>query len=296
MGEGQAGPARPVTPNLLRGWPLPGADGDKEAKGRLLVVGGSTRTPGAVILAAESALRVGAGKVQVATVAATAVHVAATVPEAMVVGLDTADGEIAPGAAGHLLELAAGADAVLAGPGIGDPAAACALLEGLVPSCTTPLVVDALGTAYLTRHPHGLRHLSGRAVVTPNLTELAALLEEDEDRCGDDVLGAARRAASGCGVTVVSGAAVSYVVEPSGEAWVVDVGAPGTAVAGSGDVKAGAVAGLVARGARPTHAAAWGSYLHARVGERLSLTVGRVGFPARELSVQLPAMMTEVQG
>src|SRR4051812_22083821 len=96
-----------VTPTLLRGWPLPSPAGTKDEKGRLLIVGGSTSTPGAVLLAAEAALRVGAGKVQVATTQATAGHLAVALPEGLVVGLDTTLGEIAASAAPRLLELAA---------------------------------------------------------------------------------------------------------------------------------------------------------------------------------------------
>jgi ADP-dependent NAD(P)H-hydrate dehydratase len=295
VGEARSDEPRGVTPRLLRGMPLPEPGGDKEAKGRLLVVGGSTTTPGAVVLAAEAALRVGAGKVQVATTGTTAGHVATRVPEAFVLGLDTEGDEIAPGAADRLLELAEGADAVLLGPGIGNPDAACALLERLVPHCTSPLTVDALGTAYLTDHPDGLRHLDGRAVVTPNLSEISRLLGEDEGHCATDVLAATRRAAGMTGATVVSGADVSYVVEPSGDALALDLGAPGAAVAGSGDVKAGAVAGLLARGAAPVVAAAWATYVHARAGERLTASVGRVGFLARELVVELPAALGEVE-
>ena len=283
-----------VTPPLLRDWPLPDPDGSKDAKGRLLVVGGSDRTPGAVLLAAEAALRVGAGKVQVATTASTAAHLATAVPEAFVVGLDTADGEIATSAAEQLLELADAADAVLAGPGIGDPAAACALLEALVPHLRTTLVVDALGTAYLTAHPDGVSHLADRTLLTPNATELAEMLHEDESGV-DDALAATRRAATATGVTVLSGSEVSYVVEAEGRAWRVEVGSPGTAVAGSGDVKAGAVAGLLARGATPAQAAAWGAYLHGRAGERLTASVGRVGFLAREVAAELAHALAEVE-
>ena len=294
VAESSGGAARSVTPRLLRGMPLPDPGGDKEAKGSLLLVGGSTTTPGAVVLAAEAALRVGAGKVQVATTATTAGHVATRVPEAFVLGLPTDGDEIAPGCADRLLELAEAADAVLLGPGIGDPDAARTLLERLVPRCTTALAVDALGTAYLTDHPDGVRHLAGRVVVTPNLSEMSRLLGDDEDRCAADLLGATRRAAAMTGATVVSGADVSYVVEPSGAALALDLGVPGAAVAGSGDVKAGAVAGLLARGADPVVAAAWGAYVHARSGERLSASVGRVGFLARELVAGLPAALGEV--
>ena len=258
---------------------MPSPAGDKEAKGRLLVIGGSDRTPGAVRLAAEAALRVGAGKVQVATTASTATHLATAVPESFVVGLPTEDGELAVSAADRLLELAAGADAVLVGPGFGDPAAACSLLESIVPHLHTALVVDALGTAYATAHPDGLRHLAPRVLLTPNVTELSQVLGEREEEVADDVLGAAVRAARRTGVTVLAGSDTSYVVEPSGEVWAAEVGAPGAAVAGSGDVKAGAVAGLVARGATPAQAAAWGCFLHGRAGELLTELDRTRGFP-----------------
>lgn len=295
MGE-QHAPAERVTPRLLRGLWQPHPGGDKEDKGRLLVIGGSTTTPGAVILAAESALRVGAGKVQVATTATTAVAVAVAVPEAFVVGLDAPGGELGAASADRLLELADGADAVLVGCGMGDPDAACELLEALAPSLDTALAVDALATAFLTAHPTGLRHLAGRAVTTPNLGELARVLHEDEDDVGAELLAATRRAASATEITVLSGGAVSYVTDPSGGAWAVDVAAPGAAVAGSGDVKAGAVAGVLAQGAGPVPAAGWGSYLHARAGVRLTASVGRVGFLAREVSAALPHEVARLTG
>ena len=286
-----------VTPVLLRDWPLPGPEGSKDAKGRLLVVGGSIRTPGAVLLAAEAALRVGAGKVQVATTAGTAVALATAVPEALVVGLrEDADGEVSPASAGEVLELAQEADAVLVGPGIGVPSAARALLEAVVPALSAPLVVDALGTAYLTAHPEGVRHLAGRVVLTPNAHELGQVLRTEADPEGDAVLPATLEAVRLTGSTVLSGADVSYVVDPDGSAWCVEAGAPGAAAAGSGDVKAGAVGGLLARRAAPAQAAVWAAYLHGRAGERLTATTGPVGFLARELARQLPHALVEVEG
>jgi len=121
------------------------------------------------------------------------------------------------------------------------------------------------------------------------------VLHEDEDEVEDDVLAATRRAASRTGATVLSGSDSSFVCEPSGEAWRLDVGAPGAAVAGSGDVKAGAVAGLLARGLSPARAGAWGAYVHGRAGERLTAEVGRTGFLAREVVQGLPAALAEVE-
>lgn len=215
-----------VTSALLRGWPLPGAGGDKEAKGCLLVVGGSDRTPGAVRLAAEAALRVGAGKVQVATTAATAALLAVVVPEAYVVGLPTEQGELAVTGAVEVLALAEGADAVLVGPGLGAPDVGCRLLEAVVPRLATRLVVDALGTGFVTRHPEGLARLSADALLTANTTELSQLLGRDVEQVEADVHGAALAAARMAGVCVLAGAAVSYVAQPSGQAWALPIGVP----------------------------------------------------------------------
>jgi ADP-dependent NAD(P)H-hydrate dehydratase len=121
------------------------------------------------------------------------------------------------------------------------------------------------------------------------------VLHEDTDEVEDDVLAATRRAAGRTGATVLSGSDTSFVCEPSGQAWRLDVGAPGAAVAGSGDVKAGAVAGLLARGLSPARAGAWGAYVHGRAGERLTAEVGRTGFLAREVVRGLPAALVEVE-
>jgi hydroxyethylthiazole kinase-like uncharacterized protein yjeF len=294
---GGAGPVpEVVTPALLRSTPLPSPGGSKNEKGRLLVVGGSRSTPGAVLLAAEAALRVGAGKVQVATTRSTAVALAVAVPECLVVGLDEdSDGELAASSATRLLEMSQSSDAVLVGPGLGRPVAACALLEELLPELSTSLVVDALGTAFITAHPDGLRHLAGRTLATPNEGELAQLLGDEGDAAGDDVLAATWRAVECTGVTMLSGGESSFVCDPSGRSWRLDVGAPGAAVAGSGDVKAGAVAGFLARGVEPAAAGVWGAYVHGRVGERLTAQVGRTGFLARDVAAGLPAALAEVE-
>src|SRR5512132_1411520 len=81
-----------VTPEVLRAWQLPEPTGDKNTRGSILVIGGSTETLGAVLLAAEAAMRAGAGKLQVATVASVAAHAAAALPEALVRSLPETDG------------------------------------------------------------------------------------------------------------------------------------------------------------------------------------------------------------
>ena len=133
-----------VTPHLLRGWPLPELKADEESRGRVLIVGGSRDNPGGALLAAEAALRVGAGKVQVVTTASTATALAVALPEGMVRGVsEDSAGELTLEAADIAVELAQKCDAVLLGPGLGDPEKACALTARILPELRSSVVVDA---------------------------------------------------------------------------------------------------------------------------------------------------------
>jgi len=284
-----------VTPARLRSWPLTEPGVGKESRGTVLVVGGSTSTPGAVRLAGEAALRSGAGKLVLATARSVAAALAVSVPEARVLGLDEDDaGSVASAAAPAILETAGGADVLLAGPGFVDPETAVDLLSAILPQVEGPVVLDALGTAYLTAHPDGLAHLSGRAVVTANTSELAIMLERDEDETAEHPLDAALQLARRSGVVVLAGGAAKHIATPDGRVWVVEGGGPGLGVSGSGDVQAGIAAGLLARGEDPAKAAVWAGYLHARAGERLAGSVARLGYLARELPPTLPRVIAEV--
>jgi ADP-dependent NAD(P)H-hydrate dehydratase len=284
-----------VTPATLRAWPLPEPGSDKLARGRIVVIGGTMRTPGAVRLAGEAALRAGAGKLSVAAPEAVATHLAVAMPESAVTGVDaTAGGALAPAAAEELASFAEDAAAVLVGSGFRDREESVDLMRALAPSLSGPLVVDALASAYLTEHPEGLRHLGGRVVLAVNPTELSRTAGWDQAKVEDDAYGAALDVARRSDVVVLCGGEEKTVVTPDGSAWVIRGGGHGLAVSGSGDVQAGVVAGLLARGAEPVQAAVWGGYLHARAGERLAAAVGTVGFLARELPAQMPAVLAEL--
>ena len=281
---------------MLRRWPLPHPEGTKDARGRVLIIGGSAETPGAVLLAAEAALRSGAGKLQVATVASVAPLLAATIPEALVRGLaETPAGAIAPDAAAQVLDLARDAAAVLVGPGMGDADAIVDFLGRLLPELSRAVVLDALAMARITADNGAVRHFDGRAVLTPNTSELATTLgvaEEDVVEHPDVYAGMLAVAAN---AVVAVGGTTSSIAAPDGRLWRDETGGPGLAVSGSGDVRAGTVAGLVARGASPEQAGVWGTYLHGRAGERLAGSSGGMGFLARELPAELPRVLAEVE-
>ena len=292
-------PSRPdpvlVTPEVLRNWPLPEPSGGKNARGSILVIGGSTETLGAVLLAAVAAMRAGAGKLQVATVASMAPHVATALPEALVRALPQTDGgAIAPEAADTVRDLAEAADAVLIGPGMADKEATQAFGERLLPHLRGPLALDALGPATVTAEESCVHHLEGRVVLTPNPTEAAYALHVEEDEIDEDPAGSAADLSSRTRAVVGLGGATSWIATPDGRLWRDESGNAGLGVSGSGDVRAGITGGLLARGAEPAQAAVWAAWLHGRAGERLASSVGRLGFLARELPGEVPAVLAEV--
>lgn len=294
-GAGTTNRTKVLTPHLLREWALPPADGGKDGRGRVLVVGGSRSTPGAVLLAAEAALRAGAGKLQIATGSSVAPGLALLVPESMTVGLpENGDGELAADGASTIVELAAGCDTVLLGPGIGDKHTAAELLSRVIPGLDSPVVLDALGLAFVTENPTGLAHLGGRAVLSPNSRELARTLGVREDEVASNLPGHAITLAEMAGAVVVTGTATSWIATPDGRLWRDESGSSGLGVSGSGDAKAGLLAGLLARGAEPAQAAAWASLSHGRAGERLAASVGPTGFLARELLPEIPRVLAEL--
>jgi ADP-dependent NAD(P)H-hydrate dehydratase len=284
-----------VTAATLRAWPLPAHGEDKEARGPLLVVGGSRSTPGAVRLAGEAALRAGAGKLKLATVAGTATALAVAVPESSVHGLpETATGDIDRSAADVVVELADGCDAVLLGPGFVDVDGSVRLLSEVLPRLRGVVVLDALASAYVTEDPERLRDLDGSVVLTVNPNELARTLGVDADSVTGEPLTPTTELARRTGAVVLCGGTSKTVVAPDGRCWVVDVGGSGLGVSGSGDVQSGIVTGLCARGADPAQAAVWGSHLHGRAGERLAAGMGKVGFFARELLPEIPQVLSEL--
>jgi ADP-dependent NAD(P)H-hydrate dehydratase len=296
--DASAGKPTLVTPQVLRAWPLPEPTGGKEARGSILVIGGSSETLGAVQLAAEAALRAGAGKLQIATAESVAPFAATALPEALVRRLpETARGAIRADAADEVRDLAESASAVLIGPGMIDTDETQAFGAALLPHLSGPLVLDALGLACVTADAGCVLHLRGAAVLTPNPKELALSLHRDAAELDDPdaALEAARALAERAGASVGLGGATSWVVAPDGRTWRDESGGAGLGVSGSGDVRAGIVAGLLARGADPVQAAVWAAHLHGRAGERLAAAVGRLGFLARELPPEIPRVVAEIE-
>jgi ADP-dependent NAD(P)H-hydrate dehydratase len=282
--------AHALTRDLLRTWPLPlNEDDEKVDRGTVLVIAGSARTPGAPLLAGLGALRAGAGRVQIATVAATAPQLGVALPEALVLGLPaTTAGAIDPEAAVELLHGPVGeAETVLLGPGYEDPEGTRVLLECLLPlvSPEALVVLDAL--AVKVASAQGTGALAGRLILTPNRQEALSLVGGDpSDRLLDDELAVEASHRRGAVVTI-SG----HVASPDGRRWTAARAVTGLGTSGSGDVRSGLVAGAAARCTDAAQAACWGTYVHIAAGACLAKRIGAVGYIARELLDEVPGVM-----
>jgi hydroxyethylthiazole kinase-like uncharacterized protein yjeF len=280
--------AKALTPALMKAWPLPDP---RETQGRVLVVGGGCRCPGSVELAAVGALRAGAHKLQMAAAHEAAMHLALNVPEARVFGLRCdSRGEIAQSSA-DVDACAKLADAIVVGPGMEVAPATRQLADHLMHASRALFVLDAggldaalLGRLGRSRGPRGV-------IMTPQHDEMASMLDLDVAEVSARPLELALEFAKHSGVVLVLKAAETYVATPDGDAWVNREGSVGLGTSGSGDVLSGLIAGLAARGASGAQAAAWGVYLHARAGAALEKKMGPVGYLAREIAAEVPALM-----
>jgi hydroxyethylthiazole kinase-like uncharacterized protein yjeF len=257
-----------ITPAVLRDWPLPDPQGGKESRGTVLVVGGAQNTPGAVLLAGVAVLRAGAGRLQMAVAKESAVALSIAVPEAKVIGLPDAD---------ELTLMAAAADVIALGPGLDDIDRTIELMQIVLGAADkeTAVVLDAYALGALSKDPGLLPQR--RAVLTPNVTEAEHLLGREP---GDDLAAVAMELAEKYGAVV---SLYGHIAAPDGRRWREESGDVGLGTSGSGDVRAGIVAGLLGRGAEPAQAACWGAFAHAVSGQQLAPRYGRTGFLAREL-------------
>ncbi len=280
-----------LTDQELQRWPLPALTGNsKNSRGDVWVIGGARRTPGAVMLAGQAALRAGAGRLTLAVAESVAVPVAVAVPESGVVGLpESAGGSIMREAADVLASELDGCDALLVGPGLDDPDETAFLLDNLARRTPddTVVVLDAYALGILDRARGASEAWADRLVLTPNAEELERLVDLDPGTVQDD--DALRRAVAEAAKAFSAVITCQNVIADAGGAlWRTDRGSIGLGTSGSGDVLAGALTGMLARGAEPAQAACWATHLHIRVGQRLADRFGRVGFLARDMLDELP--------
>lgn len=274
--------------------PLP-ADAGKETRGRVLVVGGSLRYPGALLLSSRAALRCGAGVVTAATARTVLDLIAGRDPNVTLLPLvESQPGTVAvAGAAQVATALRERTRALLIGPGLGHAPGVDEFVAAVLRNARgIPTIVDADGLNALARSEEWTSLLPQKVVLTPHDGEAARLAGRVVPTGAERVAFAARYA-SEWRVTLVLKGAVT-VVSDGRRTLVHDAPNPTLGVGGSGDALAGAISAFLARGLAPLAAASVAVWAHGRAGALLAGDVGQSGALASEIVDALPRALREI--
>jgi hydroxyethylthiazole kinase-like uncharacterized protein yjeF len=281
---------------------LPARSGDtnKGTYGRTVVCGGSGNYLGAPQLAAKAALRSGVGLVFLASSEPVYRLIAGRIDEAIYVPLPAGkagDWDVTP-ACSILLSHASTMNSVLIGPGFGQSPATVQFVEQLVRNLpeNVPAVLDADALNIVARMHAWHDMLQPPTVITPHPGEMSRLLGCSVSEVQNDRIAAAKTAASQFGVTVVLKGAATIIASPDGRVRISPWVNSGLAKAGTGDVLAGLLAGLLAQmPGSPFDAASLAVYVHGLTGEIARKQLGERGMTAGDVVSALPAALLELE-
>ncbi len=263
------------------------ASGTKFDSGHVVVAGGSRGLTGAPCLAAEAAMRAGAGYVTALVPASLELIFETRLLEVMTRGLRCDDGAHTPGGVDDALEAAQRAGALVLGPGAGRSEGAFAFVRQLAARAPVALLLDADG---LNAHAGALDDLAARTaatVLTPHAGELGRLLERPSAEIERHRLPSAREAARRANAVVVLKGDDTIIALPDGTAAVNGLGAPALATAGTGDVLSGIIGAFLAKGLAPFAAACAGVRRHAAAGRVAAAVHGADGVIASDVIAAL---------
>ena len=269
---------------------------NKGSFGKVLVVAGSINYIGAAYLACMGAARAGAGLVTLSTASSLQPILAARMTEVTYVPLPEAEeGIIESKAASVLKQWLPDYEVLLMGCGLGQKPQVVELVKSVlfdVVSGSSPaLVLDADALNTLAQIPDWWQKLSQDAILTPHPGEMARLVGISVDEVQRQRLEIARKAAMEWRKVVVIKGAYTVVAASDGRARISQIANSGLASAGTGDVLAGVIAGLVAQGLSLFDAASCGVYLHGQAGEMVRGEIGDAGMLAGDLLPALPRVM-----
>ncbi|MFZ5453411.1 MAG: NAD(P)H-hydrate dehydratase [Thermodesulfobacteriota bacterium] len=269
--------------------------GHKGTFGHLLVLAGSEGKTGAATLAAEGALRAGAGLVTLGIPASLNEILEAKLTEAMTLPLPEVQGVRALGmqALKPLEKFLEQKTAAALGPGLGTHPETAELVRHLARHLPLPLVIDADGINALAGEPEKLQEAAGPRILTPHPGEMARFLEITTQEVQADRLLTAREAASRTKAVVVLKGAQTLVADPEGRVSLNATGNPGLASGGTGDVLTGLIGGFLAQGMPPWDAARLGVYLHGLAADFFAAQYGHRGLIAGDLLAVFPEVMQE---
>lgn len=234
----------------------------KGERGKVVVIGGMDGMSGAALHAARAAFSAGAGLVKLVASHDTVRAAQSVLPDVM-----TVPSSLGPDAEAAVLECLEWADAVVLGPGLGRSDDRNGFVKSLLIKCAVPVIADADALRVERSVLESVDHL----VVTPHVGEFSALFPELSDAPEIDPFAAAAEASRLMKTSVLLKGVPTVIAAGGAARYVVGSGNPALATGGSGDVLAGFIGAILARGVDPTLAAALGAHIMGRAAEVASL-------------------------
>ena len=286
-----------ITPQWVQGClPRRERSGHKGTYGHAGIIAGSIGKTGAAALAAQAALRVGAGLVTVATPSSVNDILEAKLLEVMTLPMpETKARTLSRAALDRLLAFMATRDAVAIGPGLSTHHETVELVQTLTGRLDRPAVLDADALNALTGRTAVLASCKTPPIITPHPGEMARLeAEATSQTVNRDRIGTATRFARERGLFVILKGARTIIARPDGAVAICPTGNPGMATAGTGDVLTGMVVGLLAQGLPSWEAACTATYLHGAAGDLAAAMKGEVGMIAGDLLEHIPTALNRI--
>jgi NAD(P)H-hydrate epimerase len=254
--------------------------------------------PGPAILAARAALRCGCGTVRVAAPESIATQIGVAVPELMMIPLPETSAGTASRQSYEVIEAQyEPCDAIVLGPGLDEHDETDEVARRVASETALPLLLDAQALLAMANNKKLDFGASKAArILTPHPGELSSLLGRKVDELQSHREKVAVSFARDYGVTLVFKGRETLVSAPDGTLLKNEAGTRGMGTAGSGDVLAGAIGGLLTQGMQAPHAAAWGVHLHALAGEAAQRELGDDGMMARDFLEMLPRVLRYMRG
>lgn len=263
-------------------------DSHKGSYGKVLALGGSKGMCGAAVLSAEAVLRSGAGMATLAVPDVISEIAMKKLTEVMVLSLDSKGETVSSEAFIPLKAKLETQDVLLMGCGLGRGCEVERLVQKLAQESEKPMVIDADGINAIAQNIDILKQKKAATILTPHPVEFSRLIGKNMKEWYSERVSVARRFAIEYQICLVLKGADSLVATPDGRVSVNPVSNSGMATAGSGDVLAGVIAGLIAQGASAENAACIGVYLHALAGQIAKEQFGEYAMTAGDVLSALP--------
>ena len=256
---------------------------NKGTYGKLLILAGSEKMPGAAFLAGKSAYRTGVGLVYSGIPYHRRKVFQQLLPEAICIPLDDYEGTVYDESYDGIADIIDDMTAIAVGPGLGNGKYVKDFVERVLRNAKVPVIIDADGLNAISKNPDVLRKTSRTPVITPHPGEMSRLTGLTVKEILADPLECARKFAINYNAITVLKDARTIIAHPDGRVYINLTGNNAMAKGGSGDVLTGIISALVAEGMDSYSAACLGCYIHGKAGDMAAEDIGHYGVLARDL-------------